>query len=199
MRTREARDQIRGEVHKYGATIDEMERAAHLARQPSMQKLSIRLQKGRDGPDILTCIRPDGSRTWQRLQRGLPVHDLVHYAVESVLGLNEGFFALVARGWDITAFEAPENRSRLTPEAIWEEFVVSLFLTELSDGVERDEFEFNATLRAMIAGKVSIAPRALTSEELAAIRAKVKALSAQWRSLAPGQTLDLGHCSEESS
>jgi hypothetical protein len=156
-----------------------------------MRQLSIRLQKGRDGPDVLTCIRADGSRTWQRLQRGLPVHDLAHYAVESVLGLREGFYGLVARGWDITAFESPENRARLTPEAIWEEFIVSLFLTELSDGVERELSDFNATLNAMVAGKVSIASRALTAAELGSIRSKVGALSAQWSALTPGQALEM--------
>ena len=156
-----------------------------------MSELSIRLQRGRDGPDVLTCIRPDGTRTWQRLQRGLPVHDLAHYAVESVLGLHEGFFGLIAQGWDITAFEAPENRGKLTPDAICEEFIVSLFMTEMSDGEERELSEFNATLAAMIAGRNSIEPRALTAAELASIRAKVGDLTARWVALAPGQALDL--------
>lgn len=158
-----------------------------------MPELSIRIQKGRDGPDVLTCVRADGFRTWQRLQRGLPVHDLAHYAVGSVLGLHEGFFGLVARGWDVAAFESPENRSRLTPEAIWEEFVVSLFLTELSDGVEREVSDFNATLDAMIAGKVSISGRVLTATDLAEIRSKLKSLALEWRALAPGQALELNY------
>jgi hypothetical protein len=156
-----------------------------------MLDLAIRLQKGRDGPDVLTCVRSDGSRTWHRLQRGLPVHDLAHYAVESVLGLRQGFYGLVARGWDITAFDSPDNRARLTPEALWEEFVVSLLLTELSDGEEREPEDFNATLRAMTAAHASIEPRDLTAGELEAVRSKLRELLRRWNSLGAGGAIDL--------
>jgi hypothetical protein len=153
--------------------------------------LTIRLQKGRDGPDVLTCVRADGSRTWHRLQRGIPVHDLTHFAVEKALGLREGFFGLVARGWDITAFTNPETRDRVPSEAGWEEFVVSLLLTEMSDGAERDAAEFNTTLSEMLAAGGVTRHRAFTDDELAAIRALVRELTAQWRSLKPGAAMDL--------
>jgi hypothetical protein len=153
--------------------------------------LSIRMQRGRDGPDVLTCVRADGTRTWQRLQRGIPVHDLTHYAVEKALGLREGFFGLVARGWDITAFAKPENRDKLSPEADWEEFVVNLLLTEMSDGAKLVAAEFNTTLSAMIAGRLEAAPRAFTENELASIRALMRELTGRWLALKPGQALDL--------
>jgi hypothetical protein len=158
--------------------------------KPATQ-LSIRLQRGRDGPDVLTCVRADGTRTWQRLQRGIPVHDLTHYAVEKALGLREGFFGLIARGWDITAFANPENRDKLSPEAGWEEFVVNLLLTEMSDGAELDADEFNATLSAMIAGRLDVAPRAFTAAELASMRARRSELTGRWLALKPGEVLDL--------
>ena len=61
--------------------------------------MQIRLKKGRDGPDSLACVREDGTSTWRRIQRGLAFHDLAHYAVETELGLTEGFYGLVASGW----------------------------------------------------------------------------------------------------
>jgi hypothetical protein len=157
----------------------------------SLAKLSIRLQKGRDGPDVLACVRADGTRTWQRLQRGIPMHDLTHYAVERVLGLRDGFFGLVGRGWDITAFTQPETRDHLPPAAGWEEYVVSLLLTEMSDGIERDAADFNATLSAMVAGHTEIDPREFTDAELASVRTLVRELAAQWRGLSPGGAMSL--------
>jgi len=49
----------------------------------------IRIKKKTDGAAALSCVRPDGTVTWQR-QDGLqgrffPLHDLTHYAVETVL------------------------------------------------------------------------------------------------------------------
>jgi len=156
-----------------------------------MSELSIRLQRGRDGPDVLSCVRADGSRTWQRLPGGLPVHDLMHYAVEKSLGLRDGFYGLVARGWNITDFYPRENRDKLPPEAGWEEFVVALLQTEMSDGIERSAPEFNATLADMQRGCGVSPTRELTEAELAAIRTLSFELATQWWALGPGGAMDL--------
>jgi hypothetical protein len=153
--------------------------------------LAIRIQKGRDGPDVLACTRSDGTRTWQRLQRGIPIHDLTHFAVEKVLGLRDGFFGLIGRGSDITAFAQAEKRDELPPAAAWEEYVVSLLLTELSDGIERDAGEFDMTLSAMLAGRAEPARRTIAGDELASIRALVRELAARWRGLEPGGAIAL--------
>ena len=54
--------------------------------------LLVRIKKSADGHTALTCIRPDGTSTWQRQEgavaRFFPRHDLTHFAVESVLGLE---------------------------------------------------------------------------------------------------------------
>jgi hypothetical protein len=139
----------------------------------------------------LTCIRADGSRTWQRLQRGLPVHDLLHYAVESVLGLREGFYGLVARGWNIGDLSLREHREKLSAESMWEEFVVALFSTEMSDGIERSAPEFEATLAEMLRGGGIAPSRELTQIELASIRALSLELATRWRALRPGEVMDL--------
>lgn len=156
-----------------------------------MSELSIRLQRGRDGPDVISCVRADGSRTWQRLPGGLPVHDLMHYAVEKVLGLRDGFYGLVARGWNMADFYPRENRANLPIEAEWEEFLVALLQTEMSDGVERSAPEFNATLADMLRGGGLSPSRELTEAELAAVRTLSFELATQWWALAPGAAMDL--------
>ncbi|MDF2775439.1 MAG: hypothetical protein K0S86_4940, partial [Geminicoccaceae bacterium] len=70
--------------------------------------LRIRIKKNADGSAALTCIRADGSVTWQRQEgaqgRFFPRHDLTHFAVETTLGHRRGFYGLVAEGWNITDF-----------------------------------------------------------------------------------------------
>jgi hypothetical protein len=163
-----------------------------------MPSLTIRLKKGRDSPSVLTCIRADGSSTWHRLHPVFPWHDLAHYAVETTLGLRDGFLGLVARGWDLSAFEKPEARRGLPAEAVWVEFVVGLLLAEVSDGREASGDEFRATLEKAIAGKLEAPRGAPSDEEIARIRAMILELHGRFAALPPGQTLELLFHSPES-
>jgi hypothetical protein len=62
----------------------------------------VRVTRGRDGKDRLSVDRPDRSSTWQLRPPGFGVaHDLTHLAVENVLGLADGFYGLLAAGWDL--------------------------------------------------------------------------------------------------
>ena len=69
----------------------------------------IRLSKGNNKQDTLTCVRTDGSTTWTHLHPNMFQHDLMHYAVESILGLQNSFFGQVANGIDISDFNKPTN------------------------------------------------------------------------------------------
>ena len=105
-----------------------------------MSDLLIRIKKKNDGSAALSCLRADGSVTWQR-QNGLqgrffPLHDLTHYAVETVLGHTRGFYGLVAEGWDLTDFGNPWRRGPLPPEALVSEFIVGFLDRERGAGVE---------------------------------------------------------------
>ena len=147
--------------------------------------MKIRLKKGRDGPDSLACVREDGTSTWRRIQRGLAVHDLAHHAVESELGIADGFFALVAGGWSFEAFADAEERARIPPGAIWVEHLVNQFLTEAASGELCDDETFHANLAK------SSPPRKLAADEIARIRGTIAGHVARWRSLPPGETLEL--------
>lgn len=54
---------------------------------------------------MLRCVRADGSATWQKQESRhaafFALHDLTHFAVESTLGFQRGFFGLIAQGWEI--------------------------------------------------------------------------------------------------
>lgn len=154
--------------------------------------MQIRLKKGRDGPDSLACVREDGTSTWKRLQRGIAFHDLVHYAVESELSIAEGFFGLVESGWTMDGFAAAEERSNIPPSALWVEFVVNQFMTEGTSGGEYgDEAAFHETLVRSMAKLGGAVPRKLDAEELARVRGRIVDVVGRWRSLPPGETLEL--------
>lgn len=151
----------------------------------------IQLKKGRDGPSNLTCVRGDGTRTWGKLHPFFPVHDLTHCAVESVLGLQEGFFGLVASGWSIDDFVKPAAAARMPVEALWAESIVGLLDLERGAGQAMPASEFNAALAAALAGQGLAAFRQITAGELARVRALRDELRMRWQALPLGGTLDV--------
>jgi len=160
-----------------------------------MAELLIRIKKKTDGAAALSCLRADGSVTWQRqegrLGRFFPVHDLTHYAVETVLGHRKGFYGLVADGWDLTDFGAPWRRGRLPDDLDPSELIVGFLDTERAGGVEWTAEDFNEKARLYYAQRGLANPCALTDAELGRIRATLSTLVSRWDALPPGETLEL--------
>src|SRR5882672_11335664 len=127
----------------------------------------IELKKGRDGPTTLICVRADGTRTWRKVARFFPVHDLTHCSVESVLGFTEAFFGLIASGWNIDDFAAPGVAARLPVEAVWAESIVGLLDLERGTGTEWSAREFNEALAESLRGQSRPAFRPVGEDELA--------------------------------
>jgi hypothetical protein len=153
------------------------------------QRMRIELKKGKDGPSTLACVRRDGTRTWARLHPFFPLHDLTHYAVESVLGFDSAFFGLVASGWAIDDFGQPGASSRLPPEAQWAEAVVGILDRERVAGRICRATEVNELLASIAQGQ-GVAPfRALTDGELETIRRLRDELHGRWLAVEPGGTL----------
>jgi hypothetical protein len=146
----------------------------------------IQIKKGRDGPSTLTCVRADGSRTWSKLHPFFPVHDLTHCAVESVLGFRQAFFGLIAAGRDIGGTERA-----LPAEALWAENIVGLLDRERGAGERCTAETFNAWLGEALAKQGQPPCRLLADAELDGIRTLRDALTAQWRAVPPGGTLDV--------
>ena len=156
--------------------------------------LLIQITKRPDGAGVLRCIRADGSVTWQKQGiRQAPffaLHDLMHFAVESTLGLR-GFFGLVAEGWDLEDTSGKGTRGASPGEAVEVEYMVGSFDTERASGtlLTADEFNEFAAIHAAASGRP--APRRLTDEEIVKVRARRSELFSQWFALQPGAVIEL--------
>jgi hypothetical protein len=157
--------------------------------------LIIQFSKRTDGSALLRCVRDDGSETWQKQQGDhavfFPIHDLTHYAVETELGFTQGFYGLIAAGWDIEETTGKSARGPLPEEAIEVEYLVSAFAAERAGGTTSTAEEFNDLATTFANAKGMPLPRQLKEEELARVRSRFDELAVQWRSLPPGGTLEL--------
>src|SRR5436190_2800556 len=129
-----------------------------------MPKLKVQFARGKDKKDVLSVVRADGSQSWQHQQPGIPVHDLTHFAIESTLGLKNGFYGLLAQGWDITRLTDKDVRSILPAEGLWTEFVVGLVQTERLSPEPLSAGEFNQMLDTEKKNRDFVFPRVVTEE-----------------------------------
>lgn len=149
----------------------------------------------RQAPDavILRCSRADGSSTWQRSDgpraQFFALHDLQHYAVESVLDLREGFYGLIAAGWEIADTTGKGRRGALPAEAQAVEHLVGMLDIEAASGSESSAADLNGYAAAHAAQNNRPVPIALTEKSLAEIRAKAAKLHSQWFALPTGETM----------
>ena len=163
---------------------------------PVMPDLVIRIKKKPDGSAALSCIRADGSTTWQqqngKLGQFFPLHDLTHYAVESVLGFRSAFYGLVAGGWDLADFASTGPRGRVPPEAVCAEVVVGFFDLERATGVPGTAEGLNARLEEFHTDNKLPAPELRFAEEqVHQIRRVRGELFGRWKAVAPGDALVL--------
>jgi hypothetical protein len=161
-----------------------------------MPELSIRIKKKNDGSAALSCTRADGSTTWQRQdgQLGLffPLHDLTHYAVETVLGFKRAFYGLLAEGWDITSFNEPGISKRLPEDAGLAEVLVGFFDVERATGTRANAEDFNWKIQTYYDEHATPTPTfRMTDDQLDRIRAVRADLFARWHAVQPGDALEL--------
>ena len=121
-----------------------------------MKLIAERLGRN-DKLDRLRCIRADGSETRCAMPRqGTLPHDLVHYAVESLLPLRHGFLSLVAAGADAdfaTALVHDPNYANSEVEAVQAEAIVEALQTQLWAGAfDEAAFLEGARLAAEVRG-----------------------------------------------
>lgn len=159
------------------------------------QRLVIRIKKNADGRSSLSCTRPDGTTTWQSMKNAqaafFPRHDLTHYAVETVLGHRQGFYGLVAEGWDLTDFGTPWPRGRLPNESVLSEMIVGLLDLERATGQLVEAEDVNVRLRDFCSENSLATPPVMTDEDLRRVRQKRGELFAMWEAVKPGDALEL--------
>ena len=158
-----------------------------------MPHLTIRIKKKADGTAALSCIRADGTTTWQRQEgtsgRFFPLHDLTHYAVETTLGHRRGFYSLVAEGWDLTDFGRPWPKGPLPPDLDPSEHIVGFFDLERATGHRWTAADLNEKL-ALALGPNPDRPT-VTDEQIETVRSTMADLFARWQAVAPGDALEL--------
>ncbi len=146
--------------------------------------LKVQITKKADGGGVLRCTRADGSVTWQKQPEHhaahFALHDLTHYAVETTLGYRNGFYGLIAAGWDIEDTTGKGARGKLPREATEVERIVGLFDTERAGGVIQTAADFN-----------QFSPRPLNDIDLVRVRKLRSELFTKWSEVEPGGSLDL--------
>ncbi|HEY8832550.1 MAG TPA: hypothetical protein VIM21_08560 [Gemmatimonadaceae bacterium] len=162
---------------------------------PNAQRIVIRIKKGTDGRNALSCLRADGTTTWQRQEGAraafFPRHDLTHYAVETTLGHREGFYGLVSAGWDFSDFGHPWPRGRLPIEASISEMIVGVLDMERRMGERASAEELNKKLAEYATDNSLPQHRELTEEDLDRVRAKRAEMFARWDAVRPGDALEI--------
>jgi len=156
--------------------------------------MRILLTKKSDGTTVLKCIRADGSETWQKNDKHaafFALHDLTHYAVETELGISQGFFGVVADGWEINETGQRGVAARLPADALFVETVVGTLDTERASGARWTAAEFNDSLALKARTDGRPVPRPLTDEELGRVRKRRAELFEAWHALPAGNTLEL--------
>ena len=157
-------------------------------------------RKGRT--EYVAIRRRDGSRADFSIPSKGPIsHDIVHYCVESVLGLRNGFWGLVASGEEPGAIQdrakAGGHASAKRAQEPLPELVEDLQAERLVECFEAESWSgetSDAGLLAMaIAGwGASYVPELeLSATDLAEVRAKLTELGSRWLALPEGEALGL--------
>ena len=161
-----------------------------------MDHLTLQFRKGDNKPSTLTCVRPDGSRTWTRLHPGIEIHDFAHYAVESELRFRNAFYGTIAKGFDIGDFEIQREQRpvellphNLSLEAHQTEHIVNLL--QIHHGNPSKDFDFIDTLKDILEDKEIDFPEALNEERLDKVFNRLTELLRDWENLRPGESLEL--------
>jgi len=155
--------------------------------------LQLRLKKDRDGRLASFALhRADGTVTVMRNpHQFFPVHDLTHYAVESVLRQRRGFYGLVSEGWNFEDFGSPWPRGPLPSDADPTEFIVGMFDLERATGCEITVDDLNGQLQRYAAAHPAAPPARVEQAQLDEVRSRVRRYAGQWAALPPGETLVL--------
>jgi hypothetical protein len=166
-------------------------------------KLTFELKKRADAKAQLVLIREDGSHTAGTIgpAGGFgPVHDLTHFAIESTLGLDEGFLGMCASGWEIGDFEVKGTASKLPAEAVFAEIAAGELSRQLAMRQVSSLADFLWAIDLSLGKKADGFHRPeITEEQFATILARINEEWTRWRALAPNETLQLTYSSRRRS
>jgi hypothetical protein len=119
----------------------------------------IRITK-KGSRNVLVCVRPDGSTAAADLGPSLPYHDLAHFVVERVFGLEDGFFGNVARGFTPAQLSDKEIIRSLGAAPYRAEILARALGSMATGACAPDQFEelVNAELAGLALSTMCISP-----------------------------------------
>ncbi|NUQ18139.1 MAG: hypothetical protein HOP95_06750 [Sphingomonas sp.] len=164
--------------------------------------MRITITKG-EREDRLDMERADGSRASTQFPHKGPIpHDYVHYAVESELGFDRGFWGLVNSGHHPEEVQeiakAAGHSSAKRAQVPAADFVTAIQAERIVEAFEADHWSGGAGDPAGIIAMAnagceqSLVPAAPMGEPaVARIRTQISDFAARWRALAPGESVAL--------
>ena len=133
----------------------------------------------KDKPPTLTCLRDDGSVTYQKSSAFFVLHDFLHYAVESTLGFRDAFYGMVAQRRDLNTFGTCDGVKHTYPaNALRTEEIVGAIQYSFAENPPPPDTEPAMQLD-------------LTPAQMGTIRARFDDLCRRWDALAAGESLDV--------
>jgi hypothetical protein len=162
-------------------------------------RLALRFHKPSDPSKFggLEILRADGSNEYQPSPRapGFIVHDLAHYAVETVLDRNDSFLALLARGHPLGRIADTESVwvPELPDEAKGTEIIVSILQSEFAGYMpgDTDADTFNAHVARACAERSLPCPTPVTAQQLTRLRSTGRNHHQEYSNTRPGSYLEL--------
>lgn len=164
--------------------------------------MRISITKG-ESEDRLDMVRADGTGASTRFPHKGPIpHDFVHYAVESELVIDRGFWGLVDAGHhpeeiqDIAKAAGHASAKRADVPA--EEFVPAIQSERIVEAFEADHWSggqgdpAGVAYMAEAGCEQSLVPMPpMDDAAVARIRAQITDFAARWKALGPGETITL--------
>ncbi len=153
--------------------------------------MEIIFTKKENGKHVLLCKRKDGTCTWMNTDEFFLRHDLLHYAVETVLKFKSAFYGMIAKGIAITDFDQPRNKRNIkfSNEALIAEHIVNLAMIEMREGLFND---FNNKLKeSIVTSKQNLKDFYINNEQLELIRLTYSNLLKKWNNLVKDETITL--------
>ena len=141
----------------------------------------------------MQCLRDDAGadQTWQRSDDFYVFHDLLHYAVETSLHLESGFFGMLKSGISIHDFEGPrDQRPKLTRDAVLAETLAGVFQHEFAPGQAPFE-DFNEVWSHGLALMGVTDQPPLSDAQIAALRTTIRNLLNRWKNTPVDGALEL--------
>jgi hypothetical protein len=153
--------------------------------------ISLRFTKVSDDVHRLEVARADGRREAVTCEtRSLLTHDLLHYAVETEAGLEDGFWGLLAKGKTLAEMNDRTGRSMSSegPALLAIEQLVGA-LTSVTKG--RASGDVVSGITRYLESQGSAVPGWLTVALVDAVGERMRGLLGRWKATPYGGTMEL--------